>query len=138
MEPLATDPFENLTAGEVPAKEYYTMKRLSSDAQPKLTGTDRPRLSSYANDGGFTPIAQVEGLELLIQSIETIETQFGSAYKLGVVEEETGVVHVLCCGQVVIKKALENLCNEAREEGREVQFPIPARFVKPGNAWLIR
>ncbi len=110
-------------------------KTLDRAAQP-LT-TERPRLSAYASGGDFTPMEQVEGVDLLIRSIDRIETKFGSAYKLGVTEEATGEVHVLCAGQMVVKGAIDALLAEANAAGKEIDFPIPARFVKPGKAWLI-
>lgn len=152
------DPFDFDDPGSVPRSEYgfgrtgsekslgrlshylkgdeMATKTLDAGAM-KLSNTERPRLSQYATGGEFTPMEKVEGRELLIQSIDPIETKFGGAFKLGCIDEISGEVHVLCAGQMVIKGAIEALLAEANAEGREVQYPIPVRFIKPGKAWLV-
>lgn len=121
------DPFADIDPGNVPEKEYVTMaaKPLANVAQPTLQV--RPRLSAYAESGNYTPLQQLEGRELEIQSTETIQTKYGEALKMSLLDD-AGTVHQVCTSAVNIVSAFEAF-NEAVAEGTQ-EYPVVAVFRK--------
>src|SRR5438477_392310 len=67
-------------------------KPLANVTQPLPFNAGRPRLSEYALNGKYTPLAQLEGRELSIESTELIDTKYGEALKMNLTDD-TGTVH---------------------------------------------
>ena len=132
------DPFLFSDPGAVSAKEYeMAQKPLANVAQPTLQV--RPRLSAYAENGKYTPLQQLEGQELEIQSTEMIETKYGAALQMNLLDA-AGTVHQVCTSAVNIVGAFEAF-NEEVENGTQ-EYPIVAVFKKialqGGNTcWVI-
>lgn len=97
------------------------------------------RLSDFAVKGEYTPMAELEGKDLILVGAEfPIETKFGDAWKLNLVEEdEIGrpITHQVLTSAVVISETLEKL--EIAIGQGEASYPVAVRFVRPGKAWLI-
>ena len=98
------------------------------------------RLSDFAEQGEYTPLAKLEGVDLELVGLDfPIETKYGEAWKMNLVEvdpfNETPTAHVVLTSAVVISRALAKF-QEAIDKGK-ASFPIPVRFVKPENTWLI-
>ena len=110
--------------------------------KPALKTNAKPtvRLSDFAEQGEYTPLAKLEGIDLELVGLDfPIETKYGEAWKMNLVHadpiNEDLTAHVVLTSAVVISRALAKL-QEAIDNG-EASFPIPVRFVKPENTWLI-
>lgn len=112
-------------------------KPLANVAQPTLQ--TRPKLSAYAENGKYTPLRDLEGRELEIQSTETVDTKFGLALQMNLIDDR-GTVHQVCTSAKNIVSAFDAF-NEAVSEGVE-EYPVTAVFRKinldGGNTcWVI-
>lgn len=133
---MTDDPFEFDTLEVDTSHEPYKEKKMATKQNATLPLTnDRPRLSVYAHEGGFTRLEDIEGMEMLLHSFELLksETYGKDFYKTGATDT-AGTVHVLALGQTLVKPAIDALL-EASEDNPD--FPIAARFVKKGRAWTL-
>lgn len=130
------DPFTFDDPGNVPEGEYKMAAKTLSNAALQLPGTERPRLSAFAQEGDFTNLATLEGQEVLLHSFEEITTEFGTAYRTGATDEQ-GAVHVLCLGQQLVKPAIDAMIAHYAEMGEDVPFPVAVRFIKSGRTWTM-
>lgn len=126
------DPFATIgepDPGAVSAEEYATMARkpLSNEAARLPLNAGKPRLSDYAQNGKYTPLAQLEGRELSIEATEMIDTKYGEALQLSLTDED-GTVHQVCSSATNIVNAFQAF-NEAVANG-EQEYPVVAVFRK--------
>ncbi len=69
----------------------------------------------------------VEGMNLLITAIRTINTKFGEAV-IFTATDESGATHEVLTSGIVVMPALKAAASD---------LPVSARFIKSGRAWTV-